>query len=94
MSHVRRLRGLSAGLAPLGCASTERKFDGIRTPAALETDAPEPGTYEWPTSGLFIDDYSQLPKPTTDLEKAKSDMDIYGYCESSTNLSAPTPQLN
>ncbi len=36
--------------------------------------------FEFPTRGLFIDDYSKLPKLTTDLEQAKSDIDIYGYC--------------
>ena len=40
----------------------------------------EPGTYVWPTVGCFIDDYSNLPKPTTDMVQAKSDIDIFGYC--------------
>ena len=36
--------------------------------------------FEFPASGLFVDDYSKLPQPTTDVEKAKSDIDLYGYC--------------
>ena len=42
--------------------------------------------FEFPKSGLFVDDYSKLPQPTTDVEKAKSDIDLYGYCEHSNNL--------
>ena len=33
-----------------------------------------------PRGGLFVDDYSLLPLPTTDIERAKSDFDVYGYC--------------
>ena len=47
--------------------------------------------FEFPESGLFVDDYSKLPQPTTDVEKAKSDIDLYGYCEhSATPVAAPT----
>ena len=30
---------------------------------------------------VFVDDYSQLPQPTTDLAQAKRDIDEFGYCE-------------
>ena len=46
--------------------------------------------FEFPASGLFVDDYSKLPQPTTDVEKAKSDIDLYGYCESSAAAPALT----
>ena len=34
-----------------------------------------------PSGGLFVDDYSKLPQPTTDLAQAKRDIDEFGYCE-------------
>ena len=74
-------------------ASGPSREDLERAAEGAGTDVEET-FFEFPSGGLFIDDYSQLPKPTTDLEKAKSDMDIYGYCESSASLSAPTPRLN
>jgi hypothetical protein len=33
-----------------------------------------------PAGGLFVADYSRLPTPTNDLARAKSDIDVYGYC--------------
>lgn len=43
-------------------------------PVADEVD------FEFPERGLFIGDYSQLPSLTTDIERAKADLDVYGYC--------------
>ena len=36
--------------------------------------------FEFPERGLFVDDYSQLPSLTTNIERAKADLDVYGYC--------------
>ena len=43
---------------------------GMTTAFPAEAPMPEPGTYSYPAGGLFIDDYSDLPSPTTDLERA------------------------
>jgi ectoine hydroxylase-related dioxygenase (phytanoyl-CoA dioxygenase family) len=50
-------------------------------PTAVSDDAgfvPAPTTS--PRGGLFLEDYSTLPTPTSDLGRARKDMDVYGYC--------------
>ena len=42
-----------------------------------------------PSSGLFIDDYSTLPRPTLDLQRAKDDIDQFGYCIVGPNVLPP-----
>ena len=63
-----RLRKLTHHVASLAAESTATE----QPPAAEE--------FVMPRGGLFVDDYSLLPLPTTDIERAKSDFDVYGYC--------------
>jgi hypothetical protein len=72
-----RLGALAQQLAASSRAES-KPFDGLTDP--LDAPAAAPGSYVFPTSGLFIDDYSALPKPTSDMAAAKHDMDVFGYC--------------
>ena len=68
-------------------ASGPSREDLERAAEGAGTDVEET-FFEFPSGGLFIDDYSQLPTPTRDIEKAKSDLDVYGYCMISEALDA------
>ena len=48
--------------------------------SATAEQPPAADEFVMPPGGLFVDDYSLLPLPTTDIERAKSDFDVYGYC--------------
>jgi len=85
-----RLSALTTHLTASESKQEKKAFDGLTEPAPPQQQ-PEPGSYVWPSGGLFIDDYSTLPQPTTDMVVAKRDMDLYGYCILA-NM-PPQPQL-
>ena len=49
-------------------------------PAAVQCGAGQFVPAAVPSSGLFVDDYSRLPRPTGDVGRAKRDIDKFGYC--------------
>ena len=61
-----------------GPGSEHRKTDAFGAPLGSSSDRPE--TFVWPAGGLFVDDYSTLPQPTSDVGRAKSDLEVFGYC--------------
>ena len=71
----RRLRQVAVHLA--GSDPTARCSATPAPCSAAEHFTPAP----IPSGGLFVDDYSKLPQPTTDLAQAKRDIDEFGYCE-------------
>ena len=79
-------RHLSAGqssLAPSATASAEAAPSpkGAAEPQQVELEADAAQHTGSPVSGgLFHSDYSKLPKLTNDMEVAKRDIDVYGYC--------------
>ena len=75
-----RLRQVVVHLAPPASDPTVRcsAAPSVAAPcSAAEHFTPAP----IPSGGLFVDDYSKLPQPTTDLAQAKRDIDEFGYCE-------------
>ena len=74
-----RVRQVAAHLAAPASDPTARcsAAPSVAAPcSAAEHFTPAP----IPSGGLFVDDYSKLPQPTTDLAQAKRDIDEFGYC--------------